>query len=246
MADGTSSSPATDLLQTIETLTARVAALEIQLARQEQKDDDNGRLINAPALDRRHIAVRRFPSYTARNIWGDAALPGNVEGIPMTATRVVTNHLVLPSESNSLGMSTGGQVLSWVDICAGLAAKMLARSPCVTASVDSVHFLRPCRWFGGGNCVVHITQTTPWVCTSASPPHTHSQARQCGAGCCHGQSCFHILHGSGCPCGGRGYRHRAAPSLLQRLPHLCQPQSPANQGHPASGGTRHATPQDGA
>ena len=37
------------------------------------------------------------------------------------------------------------QVLSWIDICAGLAAKTVARGPCVSASVDSVHFLRPCR-----------------------------------------------------------------------------------------------------
>lgn len=37
------------------------------------------------------------------------------------------------------------QVLSWIDICAGLAAKTVARGPCVTASVDSVHFLRPVR-----------------------------------------------------------------------------------------------------
>ena len=35
-------------------------------------------------------------------------------------------------------------MLSWIDVCAGLAAKMLSRGPCVTASVDAVHFLRPC------------------------------------------------------------------------------------------------------
>lgn len=38
----------------------------------------------------------------------------------------------------------GGTVMSWIDICAGLAAKTFARGPCVTASVDAVHFLRPC------------------------------------------------------------------------------------------------------
>ena len=35
-------------------------------------------------------------------------------------------------------------MLSWIDICAGLAAKTFSRGPCVTASVDAVHFLRPC------------------------------------------------------------------------------------------------------
>lgn len=34
------------------------------------------------------------------------------------------------------------QVLSWIDICAGLSAKTLARGPCVTVSVDAVYFLR--------------------------------------------------------------------------------------------------------
>ena len=36
-------------------------------------------------------------------------------------------------------------MLSWIDICAGLAAKSVAGGPCVTASVDAVHFLRPVR-----------------------------------------------------------------------------------------------------
>lgn len=34
------------------------------------------------------------------------------------------------------------KVLSWIDVCAGMSAKSLARGPCVTASLDSVHFLR--------------------------------------------------------------------------------------------------------
>lgn len=34
------------------------------------------------------------------------------------------------------------QVLSWIDVCAGLSAKTLARGPCVTISVDAVHFFR--------------------------------------------------------------------------------------------------------
>lgn len=136
-----------DLLATIQSLTDRIAQLELQLEQQRSKQHDENEescLLNPPALDRRHIAVRRFPSYTAHAMRG--AIEAVVEGIPMSATRVVTNHLVLASEANGLGTSTGGQVLSWVDICAGLAAKMLARSPCVTASVDSVHFLRPCRY----------------------------------------------------------------------------------------------------
>lgn len=175
-----------ELQVTIQSLTDRIAALELQLEQRKSPQGDNeeeGCLINPPALDRRHIAVRRFPSYTAHAMRG--ALQSVVEGIPMTATRVVTNHLVLVSEANGLGTSTGGQVLSWVDICAGLAAKMLARSPCVTASVDSVHFLRPCRCVLVPWCVRitlhgarHDASTAwaawcwsqPWSTVSSSPP----------------------------------------------------------------------------
>ncbi|KAJ9508666.1 hypothetical protein QJQ45_027960, partial [Haematococcus lacustris] len=44
-----------------------------------------------------------------------------------------------------LGRLCAAQVLSWIDICAGMSAKTLARGPCVTAVVGAVHFLRPCR-----------------------------------------------------------------------------------------------------
>ena len=57
----------------------------------------------------------------------------------------VALQVVLPADTDPLGICFGGQVLSWIDICAGLAAKAVARGPCVTASVDAVHFLRPCR-----------------------------------------------------------------------------------------------------
>ncbi|KAF5841852.1 HotDog domain-containing protein [Dunaliella salina] len=55
------------------------------------------------------------------------------------------HQIVLPSEVDSLGICFGGQVLSWIDVCAGMSAKTLAKASCVTASVDAVHFLRPCR-----------------------------------------------------------------------------------------------------
>lgn len=55
------------------------------------------------------------------------------------------HQIVAPAECDGLGICTGGQVLSWIDVCAGLSAKTLARGPCVTISVDAVHFIRPCR-----------------------------------------------------------------------------------------------------
>ncbi|GBF96246.1 acyl-coenzyme A thioesterase [Raphidocelis subcapitata] len=67
------------------------------------------------------------------------------ESVPMDATRIVMHQIVAPTECDGLGICTGGQVLSWIDVCAGLSAKTLARGPCVTISVDAVHFIRPCR-----------------------------------------------------------------------------------------------------
>jgi acyl-CoA thioesterase 11 len=63
----------------------------------------------------------------------------------MAATRVVVTQLVGPADSNGRDVCTGGALLAWVDVAAGLAAKSLARGPCVTASVDAVHFLHACR-----------------------------------------------------------------------------------------------------
>ncbi|DBA83851.1 hypothetical protein WJX77_012169 [Trebouxia sp. C0004] len=67
------------------------------------------------------------------------------EEVAMATTRVVMHQIVLPSDTDALGICFGGQVLGWIDVCAGLAAKTVARGPCVTASVDAVHFLRPCK-----------------------------------------------------------------------------------------------------
>ena len=69
----------------------------------------------------------------------------NSEKLAMATSRVVMHQIVLPSDTDALGICFGGQVLGWIDVCAGLAAKSVARGPCVTASVDAVHFLRPCR-----------------------------------------------------------------------------------------------------
>jgi acyl-CoA hydrolase len=85
----------------------------------------------------------------ARDLTDRSTIPlhtnlGSLE-TPMAATRMITAQMVSPADVNKEGICMGGVVLSWIDECAGLAAKTLARGPCVTASVDAVHFLRPCR-----------------------------------------------------------------------------------------------------
>lgn len=60
--------------------------------------------------------------------------------------------LVLPSDTNALGTIFGGKVMSWIDICAAIAAARHARRVVVTASIDALHFLAPAKV---GN-VLHI------------------------------------------------------------------------------------------
>ncbi|MES2504430.1 MAG: acyl-CoA thioesterase [Myxococcota bacterium] len=58
-------------------------------------------------------------------------------------TQVEMTQLVLPQFANSIGTVFGGQILSWMDICAAVSAGRHARMPVVTASIDSVHFIQP-------------------------------------------------------------------------------------------------------
>jgi acyl-CoA hydrolase len=58
-------------------------------------------------------------------------------------TRVEMTQHVLPEFSNALGNIFGGQVVSWIDICAGIAAQRHCRSVVVTAAIDAVQFILP-------------------------------------------------------------------------------------------------------
>jgi acyl-CoA hydrolase len=51
------------------------------------------------------------------------------------------SQLLTPAQANDLGMASGGQIMCWIDAAAGITAKRHAVYKCVTASVDSVHFL---------------------------------------------------------------------------------------------------------
>jgi len=55
------------------------------------------------------------------------------------------SELALPTDANGLGNVLGGKVMHLVDLAGAMAAIRHARRPCVTASVDSLHFLHPVR-----------------------------------------------------------------------------------------------------
>ena len=64
---------------------------------------------------------------------------------PVRESRVETTEIVLPGHTNQLGNIFGGQLMSWIDITAAIAASRHARSVCVTASIDALHFVAPVR-----------------------------------------------------------------------------------------------------
>lgn len=61
----------------------------------------------------------------------------------VTATEMTW--IVMPGQANALGTVFGGQVMSWVDVCAAVAAQRFARTNVVTAAMDSLSFLAPVR-----------------------------------------------------------------------------------------------------
>jgi len=57
------------------------------------------------------------------------------------------SELALPNDANSHGNLLGGRVMHLVDLAGAMAAMRHARTPVVTASVDSLHFLHPVHIF---------------------------------------------------------------------------------------------------
>jgi acyl-CoA hydrolase len=53
--------------------------------------------------------------------------------------------VVMPQNTNIHGTVFGGEIMSWMDICAGVSAQRHCRMPVVTASFDDVHFVIPIR-----------------------------------------------------------------------------------------------------
>ena len=58
-------------------------------------------------------------------------------------TEVVNTYIVMPPQTNIHGTVFGGQVMSWMDEVAAIAALRFCKQPCVTVSVDRVQFTKP-------------------------------------------------------------------------------------------------------
>jgi acyl-CoA hydrolase len=69
----------------------------------------------------------------------------NLEGKPVHDSISEYSELALPNDANGLGAVLGGKVMHLVDLAAAMAGMRHARTPVVTAAVDSLHFLHPVR-----------------------------------------------------------------------------------------------------
>jgi acyl-CoA hydrolase len=66
-----------------------------------------------------------------------------MEAKSTSCSRTVMTDLVLPPDTNNYGTIFGGKVMAYVDKIASIASMRHARQPVVTASSDSLDFLRP-------------------------------------------------------------------------------------------------------
>ena len=51
--------------------------------------------------------------------------------------------LVLPQHTNAIGTAFGGVIMSWIDICASIAAKRHCERVSVTARIEAIEFKAP-------------------------------------------------------------------------------------------------------
>ncbi|MEZ4318235.1 MAG: acyl-CoA thioesterase [Myxococcota bacterium] len=65
--------------------------------------------------------------------------------IPCADTRCEMTFIIMPQHLNALESVFGGQVMAWIDVCAGVSAQRFARGIVVTASMDQVTFEAPIR-----------------------------------------------------------------------------------------------------
>lgn len=85
-----------------------------------------------------------------------------VSAKPVKSSQVTMTELVLPTHTNALDTVFGGTVMSWIDICAAIAAQRHAGRDVVTASMDRLSFVAPIRrgWVVNLKASVNFTSRT--------------------------------------------------------------------------------------
>lgn len=81
----------------------------------------------------------------------------NIEKKSMQASKVYKSRQVFPQDTNHLGTLFGGTMMANIDEIAAICAKKHANQTVVTASTDSVDFLKPIR---NGDILTYIAMVT--------------------------------------------------------------------------------------
>lgn len=68
-----------------------------------------------------------------------------LKGRPVRESRSEYTYIGLANDANPLGNVLGGRIMHLVDMCAWLAAQRHAHCPIVTAAIDQMSFMHPCR-----------------------------------------------------------------------------------------------------
>ncbi|HEY8394587.1 MAG TPA: acyl-CoA thioesterase [Thermaerobacter sp.] len=109
------------------------------------QERDLGSTADAPGRESRPGDASRPEQGDRDRDTGTAHSPGTPvpAARPARESRVEMMELVLPNDANPLGNILGGKVMHLMDIAGAMAASRHSRRVCVTASVDSIDFLRP-------------------------------------------------------------------------------------------------------
>ncbi|KAJ3272387.1 Acyl-coenzyme A thioesterase 12 [Terramyces sp. JEL0728] len=74
--------------------------------------------------------------------------------------KTTMTQLIRSVHTDSRGIAFGGQILAWMDICAGISARRHAATTCITVAVDAVHFVAPVKL--NHICILKASLTRSW------------------------------------------------------------------------------------
>jgi acyl-CoA hydrolase len=98
--------------------------------------------------------------------------------------------LIRSEHTDSRGIAFAGQILAWMDICSGIAARKHAGVQCVTVAVDAVHFLNPVKV--NEICILRASVNRSWGTSMEVGVSVESEDMLTGKTvfCCHGYFTF--------------------------------------------------------
>ncbi len=82
-----------------------------------------------------------------------------MEGKRVKASLAIKSSIISPPDANNIGTIFGGKVMSYIDDIAGLSAMRHSKMIVVTASTDSVDFLRPLKV----GQAIHLESFVTWT-----------------------------------------------------------------------------------